>query len=230
MKELDPIPGSHIYDVLKAAVEQSPAHFTFNGWDFTTQQGETLGDARQRFQDQHGIEVLTPEESRERNRRELEKMRSDQASAIAAAKMPIEAEMREMKAPWLKTSDELVAYIQSLVTRPHDYGTCVYTMSLAAVATLNYVAGRLGTTGFQVSCADLDILRQTRGLDWGKVLNYNDLLFPQYCNSEHFPSAQDLLAMPKVRSELAKMAREKLAETPMANGNVLAHWQMLAKE
>ena len=75
-----------------------------------------------------------------------------------------EIEMRNEDAPWPKTMEELKEYIESLTSMEHDYGTCVYAMSLAAVATFRYVAGKEGCTGFQSSCADLDIIRRLRRL------------------------------------------------------------------
>lgn len=76
-----------------------------------------------------------------------------------------EIEMRAEKVPWPETLEELTEYIASLTDREHDYGTCVYAMSLAATAAFQYVSKRLGVTGFQAGCADLDILRRTRSLD-----------------------------------------------------------------
>ena len=93
-----------------------------------------------------------------------------------------EAELRDAKEPWPKTEQELIDFIRVMATRTHDYGTCVYAMSLSATATFNYMSGVLGCTGFQAGCADLDILRHTRDLKRGKILNYNDLLYPQYAD------------------------------------------------
>ena len=76
-----------------------------------------------------------------------------------------EQAMRETKAPWPKTPEELAAYVQSLVDGPHTYGTCCYAASLASTATFNYVCSVLGMTGFQASCADLDMVRRTRSIE-----------------------------------------------------------------
>lgn len=136
-----------------------------------------------------------------------------------------EQELREAPAPRPKTASELIAVIDSLTDRQQDYGTCVYAMSLSAVAALNYVAHRLGVTGFQVSCADLEILRHTRNLEWGKVLDYSNLLYPQYCDEEHYPSVEKLLD--DNREELAKRAAVLLAESSLAAGRVVEHWERL---
>ncbi|MBK7380837.1 MAG: hypothetical protein IPJ03_17905 [Ignavibacteriales bacterium] len=106
-----------------------------------------------------------------------------------------------------KTLDELNKVIEQLTERKHDYGTCVYAMSIAAVATFNYVASKLGVTGFQASCADLDILRRTRNYKNGfSIIDYNNLLYPQYWDDEHFPSKEQLLE--KNKEQLAKAAKK----------------------
>lgn len=143
--------------------------------------------------------------------------------------MKTEKEMLEEKAPTPKTIKELGKYIEGLVEREHDYGTCVYAMSLAATASFNFVASKLGVTGFQASCADMDILRRTRNLESGfAIVDYNKLLYPQYCDDAHFPSWQKLIEQNK--ESLATKAKEKLAKsTDSVHPDVLAHWEMLAK-
>lgn len=141
-----------------------------------------------------------------------------------------EEEMREQKVPHFDTESDLIQYIHNLVEREHDYGTCVYAMSLAAVAAFNYVAGRLGVTGFQASCADLDILRHTRHWNYGKLLNYENLLYPQYCDSENFPSWLDLLENPEIRAHLKVEAQKLLDDSNgIAAPEVVSHWRMLAE-
>lgn len=155
-----------------------------------------------------------------------DEMQAESDAAIAAANVPTEAEMRDSTAPWTQTETELMDYIRSLVERPHGYGTCVYAMSLAATAALYYVAGRLGTTGFQAGCADMDILRRTRNLEWGRILDYQNLLYPQYLTRKHFPGWQDLLVTH--RAELAKRAHALLEKQgEYAAPEVAAHWRAL---
>jgi hypothetical protein len=141
---------------------------------------------------------------------------------------PDEKAMRDAEVPWPKSMDELAGYIDGLVERPHDYGTCVYAMSMAATAAFHYVSHRLGVTGFQASCADMDILRRTRGLGWGKILDYENLLYPQYLTPKHFPGYEHLLE--ELRDELAVEARKKLAENRLGplSGAVFEHWTWLA--
>jgi len=152
---------------------------------------------------------------------------AERVAQIKEANQPTEEQMRATKAPWPKSMAELTTYIDSLVQRPHSYGTCVYAMSLAAVAALNYVSGKLGTTGFQASCADLDILRQTRNLEFGQLCDFNQLLYPQYCDDKHFPSWRSILR--EHRKKFAELAKAKLAENDTACDEVKAHWRMLAQ-
>jgi hypothetical protein len=153
-----------------------------------------------------------------------EEMNAEWVEAIAGAGAPAEAEMRESEAPTPESPEDLAGYVRGLVERPHDYGTCVYAMSLAAVAALNLVASKLGVTGYQAFCADLDVLRRTRRVEWGRLLNFEDLLYPQYRNK--FQGWDELLE--ENRGRLAELASEKLAGNPGAAPAVLAHWRALA--
>lgn len=113
----------------------------------------------------------------------------------ASAGAMTEAKMREADVPWPKSEEELMAYVRGLVDRHHDYGTCVYAMSMAAVATFRYVASALEVTGFQASCADMDILRRTRGLKHGfRLVDYGNLLYPRYWTEETTPIYRKVLA------------------------------------
>lgn len=143
-------------------------------------------------------------------------------------KTKTEKELRETEVVRPKTLDELNKIIEQLTERKHDYGTCVYAMSIAAVATFNYVAGKLDVTGFQASCADLDILRRTRDYENGfSIINYDNLLYPQYWDDEHFPSKEQLLE--KNKEQLAEAAKKKLKESNgSTHPNVIKHWEMVA--
>lgn len=138
---------------------------------------------------------------------------------------PDEAEMRDAKVPWIKDRAELHAYIDELVDRPHDYGTCVYAMSMAAVAAYNYAAGKLGTTGFQAGCADLDIIRRLKGWDRFGFINFADALYPQY--DLHAKLRENLADMkPWLAEEASKLLAERHEN---AHPNVVDHWKRLAE-
>ena len=137
-----------------------------------------------------------------------------------------EAGLRELKAPWPKTMEELTEFIKSLTEREHDYGTCVYAMSLAANAAFNYVSGVVGSSGFQASCADLDFLKRTRNYTHGfMILDYNKLLYPQFLDKEHFPGIWDCITNNK--EELIKAAKELLSTTKDAHPDVIKHWKRI---
>lgn len=133
--------------------------------------------------------------------------------------------MRAETAPWPKTLAELNEYITSLKEKPHDYGTCVYAMSLASVATFNHVASELGVTGFQASCADLDFLRRTRSLKGPFIiLKAEDTLYPQYDLRQKLEEALE-----GWREWASKEAARLLAESSEhAHQSVKAHWEQLA--
>lgn len=139
-----------------------------------------------------------------------------------------EAELREVKTLWPKTIEELNQIIKDLTERGHDYGTCVYAMSLCAEAAFNYAAHMVGATGFQASCADLTFIGRSRSMKDGfRIIDYNKLLYPQYLTSEHFPSIQELLEENKER--LKKRASEMLATEDHAHENVKSHWKTIAE-
>ena len=142
-------------------------------------------------------------------------------------KAKTEAEMREVEAPWPKTDADLVEYIGSLVDRPHDYGTCVYAMSLAATAAFHYVSHKLGVTGFQASCADMDIIRRTRGIDGPfRLVDYANVLYPQYADRfTNQPVSQDTADWLKERA-IKQLQDDSHTGT---HPDVLAHWQALSR-
>lgn len=135
-----------------------------------------------------------------------------------------EAAMRGEEAPECDTVEQLAAYIQSKIDGQHDYGTCVYAMSLAAVAAYNLVARKLEVTGFQASMADLDIVRRTRRIKGPFMLvDANKMLYPQYSLPGDLSKALD-----KWMPWAAEEAKKKLADSPDAHPDVIRHWQALA--
>ena len=140
-----------------------------------------------------------------------------------------EEEMSKSEALNPSNIDELTEYIESLVNQPQSYGTCVYAMSLASVATFNYVADKLGVTGFQASCADLDFIKRVRGLKHGfRITDYKNLLFPQYYHDpESFPTARQLLE--KNLERLQEDAKDLLEEEGerLVHPDVLKHWEWI---
>lgn len=223
--------GEHISNACakaaKLATEQNTTvDFTFNDIRVEVVPGEEPKAIEARWHADMEAAAKAYRESDEYKEREA-KRKAEYAAACAASmteSAKTEAEMREAKSPWPYTKEQLVEYVESLVNRQHDYGTAAYAMSLAAVAAFNYVAHMLGTTGFQSSCADLDILRRTRHLDGPFMLiKAGDALYPQYDLPGKLAEA-----MGEWRPWLKEQAEKKLAETEHAHPAVLAHWRTLA--
>lgn len=137
-----------------------------------------------------------------------------------------EAGMREEKVPTPNSLEELSAYIASLLEVHKDYGTCVYMMSMAATAAFNFAARQVGASGFQASCADLDVLRRTRSLPGPAVLiDISNALYPQYNLQRQLRDSMD-----KAKDWLREEAKKKLAgDLTHTSSAVVAHWRMLAE-
>ena len=139
-----------------------------------------------------------------------------------------EADLRATRVETPDSPEQLLAVIEQLVKREHDYGTAVYAMSMAAVAAYEYVARQLGVTGFQASCADMDIIRRNRRLDGPFMLvNGDHALYPQYNIREKVESF-----LRDIRPWLGEQARVKLAEQETitighAHPDVVNHWKAL---
>lgn len=195
--ELEAMAGRHISAVCEqaaalAAEKKQPVHFEFNGTNVTVQPGELGKDVEARWTADYEAAAKAWRESPERAIEEQK--RADELRVKMAAHMTEaasgESAMRDAKVPWPLTKEQLVEYIQSLVDRQHDYGTCVYAMSMAAEAAFNYVSHCLGVTGFQASCADLDFVRRTRSLKGPFILlKGEDMLYPQYDLEEKLEEA-----------------------------------------
>lgn len=133
--------------------------------------------------------------------------------------------LREAEAPTPDTMAELAGVIEGLVHREHDYGTCVYAMSIAATAAFNHVARKLGVTGFQASCADMDILTRTRHMKgpWC-ITDMENTLYPQYDVqarlAEYIADNRDWQ-----REQAQKLLDERGND---AHPGVVAHWRKLA--
>lgn len=235
-RRMEGSPGEHIrkavWNALTLATKSGETvTFDFNGTEHRVEPDDTYDTAKARAEATLGHPILMADEEAKQARESLAKSARESAEAIASAGVPTEKEMREADVPWPKTAEELSAYIAGLVNRPHDYGTCVYAMSMAATASFYYAAHVVGSTGFQASCADMDILRRTRGLKHGfRLLDYGNLLYPQYCDAEHFPGWRDLMGDPDIRKRLADDAARLLTEaSEHTHPNVLAHWRSLVE-
>lgn len=226
-------PGQHISDAcaeaVKVATEKGfPVTFIFNNTTVLVQPGETAGVVEARWSADMVAARKAWLESPEYKEREA--AREEEHRKALAAHMTegasTEQEMRDAKVPTPLAMAQLEEYVNSLVERSHDYGTCCYAMSMAATAAFNYVASKLGVTGFQASCADLDILRRTRHLEGPfLILKAEDALYPQYNLHGKLQQALD-----EWTPWLKEQAEKQLAATTEhVHPEVLAHWTMLAK-
>jgi hypothetical protein len=141
-----------------------------------------------------------------------------------------EEEMRVEVAPSPKTTEELIEYIESLTERDHDYGTCVYAMSLSATAAFKHVAHKLGATGFQAGCADLDVVRRTRRIEGPFIiLKGEDMLYPQYDLVNRLREAMDewrKWAAEEARKLISRQ-KESGESGESVSPRVAAHWNDL---
>lgn len=139
-----------------------------------------------------------------------------------------EQEMRDSKVPWPKTIEELNDYINELSKDGGDYGKAVYCMSMAATAAFYYMSHVVGATGFQASCADLDIFRRTRSINGPfAIIAGEDMLYPQY-NIQAKVSGY----LSEWREWAAKEARKNLATNNKENVSeeVWKQWEMLSDQ
>jgi len=142
-------------------------------------------------------------------------------------KRKTEKQLREAEVPWPKTEKALMKYINSLVSQEHDYGTAAYAMSMSAVAAYNYASSKVGASGFQAGCADMDILRRTRGLKGPfMIVDITKAMYPQY---DLMKKLSDYLL--ECRGWLRDEAKKQLADEKNVNRchpDVVAHWKKLA--
>lgn len=140
--------------------------------------------------------------------------------------MKTEKEMRDEAVPTFETLEELNKYITQLKEQEHDYGTAVYAISMAATAAFNYMAASLGATGFQASCADLDILRRTRYIKAPfAIITAEDMLYPQYNIDNKFKELKEGWK-PWAKEEAKKLLLS--GDTMLVAPKVLEHWLNLA--
>lgn len=131
------------------------------------------------------------------------------------------------KARSIENVDQLVAFLNDLTTRRHDYSTICYAISAAAVAAA-YVVDRSpvgGITGFQYGCVLWDFITTWHAHLDGKPLRmqeFENLLYPQY-DSKHFTLSAEMWEW------LQTEARLRLNESRYhVSPRVLERWQSIA--
>jgi hypothetical protein len=136
-----------------------------------------------------------------------------------------EKQLREYKVGFPNSMEEVEDLVNALIEREHEYGTCVYAASIAGTAMMNYVASRLGMSGFQFSCADMDVIRRTRHMERFMIVDLKNHLYPQYDLPARVQEAIDD-GKDYYREEARKLLDE--ADDDYLNEDVKAHWEKLA--
>jgi hypothetical protein len=143
-----------------------------------------------------------------------------------------------------QAEDDLLAILRGLIDDPaHDYNTSAEALRDGTIAAFNYLAHRLGNSGFQASWAILNVLGDVNGYEgpFG-VVKADEMLYPQYQTAEQ--KAREMSAGWK--DWLRERATERLAEYeadptythldddgverayPKVAPTVIEHWRMLA--
>lgn len=230
--------GCHIEHVAKKAIAVAQENnckcaFVFNEIEVIALPSSTPEDLVQWYFDEterNRRKYLESDEYKqacEAAKARAEKRVRDFANLVAEIPTLSEEKLRDVAIPGPQTEQELHSLIAALATRQHDYDTCVYAMSIAATAAFEYMAHVVGATGFQASCADMDILRRTRRMGDSPfaIIKGEDMIFPQYGIQRR---ADELKEKWKswARDEAQKLLREH--QNKEIHPDVRAHWEMLA--
>jgi len=234
LEDSEVLAGSYINNACAKAIALADAssksvHFKFNDTDVTVEPGETVAVVVARWDSDreaaHQAWVNSEEYKEQQRKYATEEKAKNEAHHVETAQT--EVEMREAVVPWVRTKEQLIEYVESLVNRQHEYGTCCYALSMAAEAAFNYVAHHLGVTGFQSSIADLDFIRRTRRIKGPfMILKGEDALYPQYNLVDKV-----LESLENWKPWLKEEAVNKLAEkNEHTHPEVIAHWKRLAEK
>lgn len=234
----DCLAGNHISSVIKKAIglaeeKRESVRFSFNETDVVVNVGDMPDAVLARWEADreaaHQALIASPEYKERERLREIKEVELN--TRVLQESAQTETEMREAESPWPRTEKQLAEYVNSLANRAHDYGTCVYAMSLAATAAFNYMAHKLGTTGFQASCADLDFVRRTRSIKGPFILlKGEDCLYPQYDLAERLCEAMESWKPWLKEQAVAKLEEDWSHQPAMsAHSAVRAHWEKLAR-
>jgi hypothetical protein len=123
-----------------------------------------------------------------------------------------------------QTLETLPKFLRKLTEEyGHDYGTICHAISAAAVGAAWAVerspAG--GITGFQSGCVMWGFITEWLGEKGPqRLVNYNNLLYPQYADSFTSISADTW-------AYVQAQAKEHLSNERSAHENVAAHWRSI---
>ena len=136
-----------------------------------------------------------------------------------------------------KTGEELRDAIEALVAAVTDpvasingandsYSKCAEAMWQAGYLAHEYLAAKLGVTGFQHGYSRLKLLGMLAGYKGPyMVLDGSDVLYPQY---DLLRKVEGWIKSDEFRGWAAEQARALLEERGSASPTVTAHWERLA--
>jgi hypothetical protein len=140
-----------------------------------------------------------------------------------------EFEYKEMiykKAGEVRSQKDLAKLLKEVLDYQHDYGTIVYGCMAAMKAAFSVVnrSPQGGITGFQASCLGWECIQEFMSVKPPcRILDYNNLLYPQYASKFEKVISQDAW------NDLRKKAEEKLKDkNELVHPSVVKHWQSIA--
>lgn len=116
---------------------------------------------------------------------------------------------------------EKINWVNRASSGDEGYNRCVTAIADVLEVVFREMAERLGITGYQASCVDLEFTRRNRRLEYFAVQDYGNLLYPQY--ARHF-----LTIDPHVWEWLQEKAKDFLQADTLggqgAHPAVRQHW------
>ena len=144
---------------------------------------------------------------------------------IESREFEIRDELRE-KRKEIKTFEDLTAFLKDIEENYNcGYGEAPRAMAQASVAVAWYLADKFGITGFQAGFVMWDFIRdwiKTNNKCGLKLVDYDDMLFPQYGYKYEKTISSDTWA------DIQKEAKNKLEnDSERAHPSVVAHWKSI---
>lgn len=135
-------------------------------------------------------------------------------------------EFMEIDEPFPKDTQELIGYLEKLIKDLNSsYSEAPFAPALAAISAFNYVACKMGLTGFQASHSGMLFLAKLRHMEHGfKIIDYRDLLYPQYL--DRFNISADKLIRENLGT-LKSSAKDLLTTHKDAAPEVKEHWKSI---
>lgn len=133
----------------------------------------------------------------------------------------------------IKTIKELTAYIKNVEKNcNYEYGVAPRAIAQAVLATAEYLADKMGITGFQAGFVMWDFLYGwtfTNNKCGLKVVNYDNMLYPQYDNGfeKTIPDYVWENLQAEAKKKLEANAKEEMNGDWGACPSVLEHWQSI---